>query len=72
MTRAELIQLTGTKQPKRMTAWLSARGWVFEPPHGSDVPKVDRTYYHDRMAGRTPSATRPMARLDFMLNKKRK
>ena len=43
LTRDDLVALTGTKQPARMTAWLTARAWVFEPPsRRGEVPKVDR------------------------------
>ena len=58
LTRAELVALTDTKQPKRMIAWLTARGWQFEEPaKRGEVPKVDRAYYLARMAGqKAPSA----------------
>lgn len=67
LTREELRELTGTQQPKRMARWLTDRGWVFEPPRGSDVPKVDRTYYLARMSGQLATPRRPGPRLDFML-----
>lgn len=72
LTRAELEALTGTKQPKRMGAWLERRAWPHEAPaRRGDVPKVDRAYYAARMSGQAPAATpqqRSRLRLDFMLN----
>lgn len=68
LDRAELVNLTGMKQPKRMCEWLTARGWVFEPPaRRGDVPKVDRAYYLARMSGQKPAPRRTGPRLDFML-----
>lgn len=68
LTRDELIALTGKRQPKRMAAWLEARGWVFEQPIGrGDLPKVDRTYYLARMSGQEGGVGRREApRLAFM------
>ena len=52
LSRADLEALTGTVQPKRMCAWLTARVWVFEAPsRRGDIPKVDRAYYLARMSG---------------------
>lgn len=52
LARHELEALTGTKQAKRMHAWLAQRGWAHEPAaRRGDTPKVDRTYYFDRMSG---------------------
>ena len=69
LTRDELVQLTGTKQPARMCSWLTARSWVFEPPaRRGDVPKVDRGYYAARMSGQQPGQRRVGPRLDFMLS----
>lgn len=68
LTRAELEQLCDTKQPKRMAAWLVARGWVFEPASGRrGFPKVSRAYYLARMSGQQPGTRRAGPRLDFML-----
>ena len=70
LTRDELAQLTGTKQPKRMALWLHARHWVYEPPaKRGDVPKVDRGYYQARMTGNAAGGRRPGPRLDWMLNR---
>lgn len=56
LTRAELEALTGTKQPKRMADWLTARSWVFEPaPRRGQIPRVGRAYYLARMSGQQPS-----------------
>lgn len=67
LTREELSMLTGLKQAKRMTAWLEARGWVFEPPaRRGDVPKVDRAYYLARMSGRAEAPRRELPNFDFM------
>lgn len=70
LDRASLERLTGTVQPKRMCAWLAARGWVFEAPaRRGDIPKVDRDYYHARMSGEKPSAKqkrREGPRVDWM------
>lgn len=66
LTRDELEELTGLKQPKRMAAWLRARHWVFEEPRARDIPKVDRAYYLSRMSGQVPAAgAREKPRLDF-------
>lgn len=64
----ELVALTGYRQPKRMCDWLTARGWVFEPPaRRGDIPKVARAYHDARMTGRQlPELERRTApRLDF-------
>lgn len=56
MSRDELSALTGTKQPKRMRAWLDARGWVYEPQaRRGDVPKVLRAYRDARLTGTAPA-----------------
>jgi len=69
LDRAELENLTGLTQPKRMAAWLTTRGWVFEPPQRrGDVPKVDRAYYAAKMSGQQPTQRRVGPRLDFMLS----
>lgn len=68
LDREALVALTGTKQPKRMCAWLESRGWVFEPPaRRGDIPKVDRDYYSARMSGQRPEPKRRGPRLDFLL-----
>ena len=67
LTNAELQELTGYQQPKRMVAWLSERGWVFEPGRPGKVPKVDRAYYLARMSGQAATPRRPAPRLDFLL-----
>ncbi len=68
LDRAELVNLTGMKQPKRMAEWLTGRGWVFEPPaRRGDIPKVDRAYYLARMSGQQAAPRRTGPRLDFML-----
>lgn len=72
LTREELAKVTGTVQPKRMVAWLVARGWVFEEPRNArDFPKVCRAYYLNRMSGQvaTAGARREKPRLDFMSRK---
>lgn len=69
LTKTELQDLTGLKQPKRMAEWLRNRGWVFEPAsRRGGVPKVDRTYYLARMSGERPAPRRTGPQLDFMLN----
>ena len=74
LTPDELQALTGTKQPKRQTDWLKARGWVFEPPsRRGECPKVGRAYAEARMAGRqiTPDQPRRVApSADWMLARK--
>ena len=58
MSREELVGLTGTKQPKRMSAWLEARGWAHElPARRGDIPKVLRAYRDSRMSGPQPDRT---------------
>lgn len=69
LNRAELVNLTGMKQPKRMCEWLTARGWVFEPPaRRGDIPKVAVVYYEARMTGRPMVAAqrRTEPSLDFL------
>lgn len=67
LTAAELVELTGYKQPARMIAWLTARGWVFEPPaRRGDPPRVDRAYYRARMFGEVKPARRVEPNFDFM------
>ena len=69
LSREELEALTGTIQPKRMCAWLTARGWVHEPPaRWGDTPKVSRAYYDARMTGRplADQQRRVGPRLDFL------
>jgi hypothetical protein len=68
LTRTELAALCDTKQAKRMAAWLTDRGWVFEPARGRrGFPKVSRAYYLARMSGQQPGTRRAGPRLDFML-----
>jgi hypothetical protein len=69
LARSELENLTGLKQPKRMSAWLTTRHWVFEPPQRrGDFPKVDRAYYLARMSGQQPGTKRSSKmNLDWML-----
>ncbi len=66
LTREHLAALTGTKQPKRMCAWLTERGWAFEPPRGrADIPKVDQEYYSAKMSGKvTAGPVRSKPRLN--------
>jgi len=72
LTREELVLLTSLVQPKRMCAWLTARGWVFETPsRRGDVPKVDRAYYAARMSGQQAAPRRVKPNFDFMLNPSR-
>ncbi|MGQ2956586.1 DUF4224 domain-containing protein [Agrobacterium sp.] len=66
MSREELGALTGTLQPKRMCAWLEARGWVYEPPaRRGDIPKVLRAYRDARLSGIQPERKRK-ANYSFM------
>lgn len=66
MSREELRALTGTKQPKRMCAWLDARGWAHEPPaRRGDVPKVLRAYRDARLSGLQTERTK-RANYSFM------
>lgn len=68
LTRPDLEALTGTTQPKRMCAWLQARGWVYEPPsRRGELPKVDRAYYAARMSGQAAGARRVGPRLACMM-----
>jgi hypothetical protein len=68
LTRAELENLCGTVQAKRMADWLTDRGWIFEPGRGRrDFPKVARAYYLARMSGQQPGTRRAGPRLAFML-----
>lgn len=67
LTRNELESLTGTKQPKRMQSWLLQRGWPHETPaRRGDTPKVDRSYYLERMSGRQTSSRRIEPRFDLV------
>jgi hypothetical protein len=66
MSREELGALTGTKQPKRMSAWLDARGWAYEPTaRRGDIPKVLRAYRDARLSGLQPDRTK-RANYSFM------
>jgi hypothetical protein len=70
LSRQELADLTGMKQPKRMTEWLHKRSWVYEPgARRGDIPKVDRAYYQARMSGTLSTSTlrRAGPRVDWML-----
>lgn len=68
LTREELESLTDTKQTARMAAWLTARGWVFEPStRRGGIPKVDRAYYAARMSGLKPAQKRIGPSVDWML-----
>ncbi len=59
MSRDELLALTGTKQPKRMCAWLEARNWAHEPPaRRGEIPRVLRSYRDARMSSVTPARER--------------
>ena len=59
LTHAELTALTGLKQAKKITAWLTDRGWIFELSRGRGVvPAVDRIYYKARMSGQLAVAPR--------------
>lgn len=73
LTDSELRGLTGTKQPKRMVVWLSARGWIFEAPtRRGELPKVGRAYAESRMAGQPIDTTAPRrvaASADWMLTR---
>lgn len=76
LTAEELQQLTGMKRPSKMTDWLVERGWVHErPARPGQVPRVDRTYYLQRMSGTLPAGTGPAARVqprfDFMVTPRR-
>ena len=63
---AELSQLTGLKQAKRMNAWLQDRGWTFEPGRRrGEYPSVDRANYLARMSGQVDKR-RSRLKLDRM------
>lgn len=67
LTPAELQGLTGLKQAKRITTWLTDRGWVFEAPRSrGKFPAVDRTYYLARMSGQGTTGRTTRLRLDRM------
>jgi hypothetical protein len=64
----ELRDLTGYTQVAKITAWLTERGWVFEPAaRRGSCPAVDRTYYLARMSGQARGSERKSKlRLDRM------
>lgn len=67
LTSSELAALTGLKQAKRQAAWLADHGWVFEhSARRGDLPKVDRTYYIERMSGKHATTRRARLKLDRM------
>lgn len=67
LTRDELRELTGFAKPSKMTEWLQARDWVFEPScKRGEVPKVDRAYYLARMSGQAPGPKRHRPNLEWM------
>lgn len=62
LTAEQLRELTGYVRPSRQCAWLTSRGWVFEPPaRRGDRPKVALAYHDARMSGQ-PVAGKPRAR----------
>ena len=67
LKRPELEELTGTKQPLRMAAWLESRHWVYEPPERrGEIPKVSRQHFEDRMSGKSSTPRRSNGpRVDF-------
>lgn len=66
MSREELVSLTGTKQPKRMCAWLESRGWAHEQPsRRGDIPKVLRAYRDAVLSGLKPERAKK-ANYSFM------
>ncbi|CAM5287306.1 hypothetical protein ECAE60S_00233 [Eoetvoesiella caeni] len=68
LKRPELEELTGTKQPLRMAAWLERRHWVYEPPERrGEIPKVSRQHFEDRMSGKPTTLRRNGPRVDFFL-----
>lgn len=70
MTRRQLEDLTGTKQPARMAAWLERRHWVYEPAaRRGEIPRVSLAYFEARMSGQSTihaQGRRSAPRLDFM------
>lgn len=68
LTIEELRQLTGYTQVAKITAWLTERGWIFEPAaRRGSIPAVDRTYYLARMSGQVRGGERrSKLRLDRM------
>lgn len=71
LTLEELRVLTGYRTRSKMVEWLTQRDWVFEPPSKKgDIPKVDRSYFHARMSGQTPTGRRMRPNLDWMTTPK--
>lgn len=63
LTTTDLYALTGYRQPARQCAWLTSRGWVYEPPgRRGDHPKVSRAYHDARMSGQRPQSERQRPR----------
>ncbi|WP_323017745.1 DUF4224 domain-containing protein [Castellaniella sp.] len=66
LTRAQLEELTGMKQPARMVAWLEQRHWVYEPAaRRGGIPRVSRQHFEARMSGKSNARRRNGPRLDF-------
>lgn len=67
LSPAELEGLTGFRQQKKIAAWLTEHGWIFEQPGGrGSYPAVDRSYYLARMSGQSAERKRSRLRLDRM------
>lgn len=59
LDKTALHRLTGYKQAKKMAAWLTAHGWIFEQPGGrGSYPAVEREYALARMSGALKSTER--------------
>jgi Domain of unknown function (DUF4224) len=67
LSRDELIELTGTRQPARQRRWLDARGWAYVDAFGrSQHPRVARTVFASRMIGRDPTRKSPEPDFDAL------
>ena len=67
LSRDELIELTGTRQPARQRRWLDARGWAYVDAFGrSQHPRVARTVFASRMIGHDPTRKTPEPDFDAL------
>jgi hypothetical protein len=72
LSRCELIELTGTKQPTRQRRWLDSRGWPYMDAVGRNShPRVARAVFDAKMMGRDPARAAPQPRFEALDHLKR-
>ena len=67
LSRDELNELTGTRQPARQRRSLDEKGWPFVDAFGrGQHPRVARTVLASRMIGRDPTRKAPEPDFDAL------